>query len=388
MTFSFYRIAQTAESAGYALWNHDGASASSKVDELKASISKVSEMLDRLSVSKSDQSRKRYAAELDEGRSVKSLKREPQEDLPLSLPQIDPNIPVPAEQSPTYPTPLSAHPMNSTARPIAPLPHSDSQSPSREPTPPKAPLPSRSSFTPPKLSAGPGFSVFMPPSPAVEFPPTIVPLVGSPIPFGAPSNSQWAESVGSTSRHHHSLSAGAITSPIQAMPLGGNSAVPRSLDPFSPSVPAAPPPMITPSTSAISPPIGRMSRSGSITGVPYNTTFSFNYSTTEAPGWHTVSQPTQNLPPPPQTSRPRSQSNWYFGPSEHSGLSASPSTTSDVSSTMVGAAPTTTRSTPTDPEDNDDDHDSDSSETHHKPSLNKKVSSTDPVGITESLLPK
>ncbi|KXN92214.1 hypothetical protein AN958_08667 [Leucoagaricus sp. SymC.cos] len=371
------QIAQTAESAGYALCNHDDASASSKVDELKASISRVSEMLGMLTVSKSDQSRKRSAAELDEGRTVKSLKREPQEDIPLSLPQIDPSLPIPAEQSPTYPTPLSAHPLGSVSRPIALLPHSHSQPPSRAPTPPESDLPTRLSFTPPKSSAGPSFPAFMPPSPAVEFPPKIGPSVGSPTAFNVQTASQWTESVVSTSRHHHSLSAGSITSPIQAMTLvaGANPAVARPVDASTPNIPAIPSPMVTPSTSSISPPIGRMSRSGSITGVPYNTSFSFNYPPKESPNWSSVSQQTKNQPPTPQSSRSHSQSNWYFGP-EHSG---SPSTTSDGSSTMAGTAPNTTRSTPTDPEDNDDDHDSDGSESHRKPALNKKASSDGPT---------
>ncbi|KAF5358366.1 hypothetical protein D9756_001420 [Leucocoprinus leucothites] len=368
------RIAQTAESAGYALCNHDDASASSKVDELKASISRVSEMLDRLSVTKSDQSRKRSATELDEERTVKSLKREPQEDLPLSLPQIDPSVSIPAERSPTYPTPLSAHPLSSVARPIAPVPHSRSNPPSRAPSPLKSSLPPRASFTPPQSSAGLSFPAFMPSSPALEFPPKIVPPVGSPTSFNTPATSQWTESFASTSRHHHSLSAGAIASPVQRMVAAQSSmAVTRPLDAFGPKVPAVAPPMMTSSTSAISPPIGRMSRSGSITGVPYSNSFSFNYPSGES-SWSTASQQSHNLPPTPHASRTQSQSNWYFGPSEHSGPSASPSTTSDVSSTMTGTAPNTTRSTPTDNDDNDDDNDSDASESHSKPTLNKKAS--------------
>ncbi|KAF9454647.1 hypothetical protein P691DRAFT_806814 [Macrolepiota fuliginosa MF-IS2] len=370
------QIAQTAESAGYALWNHDGASASSKVDELKASISKVSEMLDRLTVSRSDQSRKRCATELDEGRNVKALKREPQEDLPLSLPHIDPSLPVPAEQSPTYPTPLSAHPLGSVVRPILPLPHSHSQPPSRAPTPPKASLPSRPSFSPSKSNAGPSFPAFMPSSPTLEFPPKIAPPLGSPSAFGVPTTpgaSPWNDPIVSTSRHHHSLSAGAITSPLQTIPItpGGNPAMTGPLDAFSPNIPTVPPPMLSPSTSTISPPIGRMSRSGSITGVSYSNGFSFNYPPKETPTWGAVSQHAQNLPPTPQT-RSQSQSNWYFGPSEHTAHSASPST-SDVSSTMAGAAANTTRSSPTDPDENDDDHDSDASDGQYRTS-NKKTS--------------
>lgn len=336
-------------------------------------------MLDRLTVSKSDQSRKRCAAEMDEGRSVKALKREPQEDLPLSLPQIDPSIPIPAEQSPTYPTPLSAHPLNSVTRPVAPLSHSHSQPSSRAPTPPKVPLPARSSFSPSKSSAGPSFPSFMPSSPTVEFPPKITPSAGSPSAFGVPTTpgaSQWNGAVASTPRHHHSLSAGAITSPLQTIPIssGANPGMTRPLDAFPPSVPAVPQSMATSTTSTISPPIGRMSRSGSITGVSYSNTFSFNYTPKETSNWSTLPQQTQNLPPTPQTSRSQSQSNWYFGPSEHSAPSASPSTTSDVSSTRAGTAPNTTRSSPTDPDENDDDHDSDGSESQHKPSQGKRVS--------------
>lgn len=343
-------------------------------------------MLDKLTVSKSDQSRKRCAMEMDEGRSVKALKREPQEDLPLSLPQIDLSIPIPAEHSPTYPTPLSAHPLGSITRPIAPLPHSHSQPPSRAPTPPKAPLPARSSFSPPKSNGGPGFPGFMPPSPAVEFPPKTTPSAGSPT-FGVSSSpvaSQWNESILSTSRHHHSLSTGAITSPLQTIPMtpGGNTAMGHPLDAFAPNVPTVPPPMITSSVSTISPPIGRMSRSGSITGVPYNNPFSFNYPSKETSTWSAISQQAQNLPPTPQ-SRSQSQSNWYFGPSEHSAPSASPSTTSDVSSTMAGTAPNTTRSSPADPDGDDDGHDSDESD-NHKSSHTKRVRFAASVGIYQT----
>lgn len=307
-------------------------------------------------MSKSEQSRKRGATELDEGRSVKAPKREPQEDLPL-LTQIEASIT--ADHSPTYPTPLSAHPLNGAGRAIAPFPHSHSHSqpPSRAPSPPEAPRQPRQSFSSSRPNPPPSFPNFVPSSPAVEFPPKI------------PGGPQWNDPAVSSSRHHHSLSAGSITSPLQTISIapGVNPAIPHPLEGFTPGIS----PMVTPATSNISPPIGRMSRSGSITGVSYNNQFSFNYLQNEAPTWSTYSQKTHNLPPTPQSSRSQSQSNWYFGPSDYSAPSGSPSTTSDVSSTMAGTAPNTTRSSPTDPEDNDDDHDSDGSE--HRMSHGKKV---------------
>jgi hypothetical protein len=125
-----------------------------------------------------------------------------------------------------------------------------------------------------------------------------------------------------------------------------------------------------------------MSRSGSITGVPYKNLFSFNYAPKETPTWSAMVQQSHNLPPTPQ-SQSQSQSNWYFGP-EHSAPSASPSTISDTSSTMAVTAPNTTRSSPTDPDGDDDGHDSDDSDSHHKPYSSKKVWFIAPVStLTE-----
>jgi len=152
-----------------------------------------------------------------------------------------------------------------------------------------------------------------------------------------------------------------------------NTTIARHPDTYTPKAPVMPPSMMAASPSAISPPIGRMSRSGSVTGIAYSGSFSFSYPPKEPSSWLTTSQQTQNLPPTPYASRSQSQSNWYFGPSEHSGPSASPSTTSEVSSTMAGTAPTTSRSTPSDPEENDDDHDSDASDSRSKSTFNKKV---------------
>ena len=333
-------------------------------------------MLEKLSVSKSEQSRKRCAAELDAERTVKSLKREPQEDILLSLPQIDSTVPIPAEQSPTYPTPLSAHPQSSVTRPMAPLPHSSSHRPSRTSSPARGAVSPRASFTPPQSSACTNFPAFIPSSSAVEFPPRVTPSIASPVfGVGAQSTSPWPESVVSVSRHHHSLSTGAITSPIQTMGIAPvNTAI--APDTYTPKAPVMPPSMMAASPSAISPPIGRMSRSGSVTGIAYSSSFSFSYPPKEPFSWLTTSQQTQNFPPTPYTSRSQSQSNWYFGPSEHSGLSASPSTNSEVSSTMAGTAPTTSRSTPSDPEENDDDHDSDASDSRSRSTFNKKVKFT------------
>jgi len=332
-------------------------------------------MLEKLSVSKSEQSRKRCAAELDAERTVKSLKREPQEDILLSLPQIDSAVSIPAEQSPTYPTPLSAHPQSSVTRPMATLPHSGSHPPSRTSSPARGAVPPRAPLTPPQPSACTDFPAFMPPSSAVEFPPKVASSIASPVfGVGAPSASPWTESVVPVSRHHHSLSTGAITSPIQTMGIASvNTTVARHPDAYTSGAPVMPPSMMAASPSAISPPIGRMSRSGSVTGITYSGPFSFGYPPKESSSWLTTSQQTQNFPPTPYASRSQSQSNWYFGPSEHSGPSASPSTTSDVSSIVAGTAPTTSRSTPSDPEENDDDHDSDVSDSQSKSAFNKKV---------------
>ena len=150
--------------------------------------------------------RKRSADELDEQRSVKALKREPQ-DFPLAMvPEA-----LPLDSSAIFPA-TAAIP-SSHAMP-APLPQS--RPASRPPTP--------TSFA----AAVAQYNMI---------PPTIYPPLGSmpqtlsgmsqtapTAPLASPSQFPsgrvaWGESGVAPSRHHHSLSAGAILNPIQAMPV-------------------------------------------------------------------------------------------------------------------------------------------------------------------------
>lgn len=370
----------------------DAAVAHDKVDELKQRISQVSKMLDLLTVSSpdpgippsfvslpvvpsvsipetqtlgyqpmtapllppldmanqlsiSDQSRKRCASELEEHRTVKALKMEPQDDFPLSMP---PPASLP-DTSPIYsPNAVSlsttTHPLNVT---------SQSQPPSRPPTPSKAFA--NISFSPIKQQPlAPTFPPYMPSSQAISFSSTLpAPVVGSSPTFPG-LQSAWSDTVIPTStRHHHSLSAGSINKPMQSLP----SVLSGSIETFPAPIQMPPQSISTiTSQSTMSTPIGRMSRSGSISGTSYPNAFNYGYMETVSeaghPNWSGMSirrPSTTSVPVAPSV--PASM--WYMGPSDTSALSGSPAG-SDGQSTR----PSTTRNSPTDDED-DDEGDSD-----------------------------
>ncbi|KDR73502.1 hypothetical protein GALMADRAFT_227953 [Galerina marginata CBS 339.88] len=299
----------------------------------------------------SDQSRKRCASELEEHRTVKALKREPQDDAPLTLNVTEvPIIPaagvtfVPPQLPPvTYPvvqTPLSVAP---TPRP-----------PSRPPTPPSA-FAANNSFGTIKqqnpITAA--FTAFLPATSSSSVHSSLsLPMSGPAASLSFPPlpHSSWSDPVVPT-RHHHSLSAGSISGPLPVLTASSPSTHSNSV--FPPS--ALPPPLAQPPTvpsngaaSTISQPLGRMSRSGSISGTNFRNSYSsypYNepYSDPAMAVWHT----TKNS----GSSSRSGQSNWYMGP-EPSRKSFSFSTNS---------APHTTHNSPSDGEDEDEDSDSDES---------------------------
>ncbi|CAA7271555.1 unnamed protein product [Cyclocybe aegerita] len=294
----------------------------------------------------SDQSRKRCASDLEEHRTVKALKREPQEDAPLSLsisegPLISAGASAFAAAVP--PAPVSFPLMQSSYG-------SQSRPPSRPPSPP-ATFSARNSFSSmkPPTSASTTFSFpsGIVPTSAPHLPGTL-PLTGTPIQAGFPPlpHSSWSDPVvPSSSRHHHSLSAGSITAPIVGTSAAAAAVPPAAL----PN--ALPQPLTVPSNavaSSISPPIGRMSRSGSISGTNFKNPYASLAYPDSTGVWHT----TKAAATP---TRAAGQSNWYFGSdSSHSSKKRS-------SAIQGGSAPPTAHNSPSDDEDDDEESDSDES---------------------------
>lgn len=274
----------------------------------------------------SDQSRKRCASELEEHRTVKAPKREPQDDAILLLPSVD--APLPAETSLIYPNGAPLHVPTSHSAML-----SQSQPSSRPPTPPNSfsthgPF---SSVNPalnyPYVSAQPDFNAGLPPSSASSFP---------------LHHPMWNDNV-VPSRHHHSLSAGSLQGLTSAPspPVAIN-----AMETF-PVPPLLTPPL--PGTTTVGPPIGRMSRSGSISGT-FAHPFAYGYQQPfpESPGaWPSVGRT-----PSTQTVA----SNWFGVKPEGSVISAS------SSASAASEVSNTTRNSPADEEDEDEEGESDDNE--------------------------
>lgn len=283
------------------------------------------------------ESRKRCASELEEHRIVKALKREPQDDAPLISSIQDATVH--AVLSP----PFSAVPQSVTFTPpstVAP----PSQPPSRPPTPPAFPPATSFVSVKPQAPRTSSYPPFIPPTNA----PVLIHSTSMPSPPVAvappPFPHSWSDPL--PTRHHQSLSSGSVSVPhISQTPLAAPSysstIIPTSL-PLPPhSVPS------NAASSAMTPAVGRMSRSGSISGTnfrnPYSTFPYANdpYSDRATSAWHATSTP------------PANQSNRYTG--------AEATSSSRKFSISGHSAPSTTQNSPSDDEDDDEDSDSDDS---------------------------
>lgn len=248
--------------------------------------------------------RKRCASELEEHRNAKVLKREPQDEAPLSLNEI-------SVATASYPPPAGPPPQTLSFSMPPPLGMgSQSRPPSRPPTPSSS-FSAHGPFAAVKQST-PVTSTFpaFPPIPAVPS--------GSPMSLSSTSMGSaftplpaWPDAVvptQATSRHHHSLSAGAIPVPhanltasssVNLSNTGMSSVIPQGLaQPLSMSSGSA--------TPAMSSPIGRMSRSGSISGTTFKNHYAFSYAEPYADAaisWHHAKANPSNR---------SGQSNWYI----------------------------------------------------------------------------
>ncbi|KAG5647279.1 hypothetical protein DXG03_000815 [Asterophora parasitica] len=327
-----------------------------------------------------DHSRKRCASELEEHRSVKAPKREPQDDIPLTPP---------AASTP----PFAVGGITLPSVPIKSQPAS-----SRPPTPPTT-FSSHRPFNPMKLPLPPTpthFDLFPPQAAATT-------VVAAPaVPSSFPGlHSSWSDSVVPT-RHHHSLSAGSIILP-QTPPLSTNSMVDpfttdifttdtfTTVDPFTTTplhhkpLRAMPGPFAA--TATIGPPIGRMSRSGSINGT-FPAPYGFGYMEAGTGSWtnalgHRVAG---------QTTAPTTPSGWFPSvESQASGSSVSPASSSASAPAsdrpLSSTVPNTTQNSPT--EDKDDDDDDDDDDDNEAASSSKSNHSSDsPPGSSPGDIPQ
>lgn len=294
-----------------------------------------------------DQSRKRCASELEEHRSVKAPKMEPQDDVPLSTPFVD--TPLTTEIS-------SQFPVTRITLPVVPIqPHSTSTQPSsRATTPP-------SSFSPhgPFSMAESNYAFSAAISQSVDFNPKVPPPLNNISSHFPGIHSSWSDPVLPT-RHHHSLSAGAINGPhLPSSNPAVSGGMPEQFPtPPSHQIPLQPLPSAAP--NAISPPIGRMSRSGSING-SFPNSYGFGYIEPfpePAGSWpnglgRLSGKLSAHTPP-----------TWLSG-TDSSVSSLSPSSTSDRP--ILSTVPSTTVNSPVDDDEDDDDvADSDEDSNHSK----------------------
>ncbi|KAG5638281.1 hypothetical protein H0H81_000927 [Sphagnurus paluster] len=281
-----------------------------------------------------DHPRKRCASELEEHRSVKAPKREPQDDIPL--------IPFGDTTSTVATTPFPAAPIPLPGVSIKSQPAS-----SRPPTPPTfSPHGPFSSLV--KGSTPNGFPFPPSASSSVEFAPSLTTTISTMTPTFPGMHGSWSDSVVPT-RHHHSLSAGSLSGSIlpQTPPVVSNSMV----DPFTTA--QSPLQAIPSIPTTISPPIGRMSRSGSINGIPAPFSFGFMEATTTS--W---SNGLGKRKPPPTA-----PVNWFPAvESQVSGTSLSPASSSASDRPLTSRVSSTAQSSPAEEDDDDDDDDDDDNE--------------------------
>ncbi|KAG6851254.1 hypothetical protein H0H93_011690 [Arthromyces matolae] len=310
----------------------------------------------------SDQSRKRCASALEQTRSVKAPKREPQDDVqlvlqtppavitppfnfgPLSHPPIVVKTQITLSRPPTPPTTF-AHGRFSPTKPVTPFP-----------TPP---IPVPVEFSAPSISAA---TVAAAPIPIVTNASTVSPSFPG-------LHSAWSDSAVPT-RHHHSLSSGShagsvvpTTPPVATSGIGDPFASSLSMQP---SVTAMAP---LPTHSAIGPPIGRMSRSGSISGTYSNSWF---METSAGTNWlGSRPQAPAPTPNPPSTWFPKVE-NHLPGPSQVSAAFSAPS------DRLSATTPNANQSSPEDDDDDDEDEDDSSAKNMHH------SSSDSPVNVSTS----
>ncbi|KAF9526994.1 hypothetical protein CPB83DRAFT_870203 [Crepidotus variabilis] len=377
-------IAKTAIDAGTAFEKHHSRQQQNKVGELRDRIVQVLDMLAHLSVSHgetpavmpipisllgaqaiqpveailnslqasaSEHPRKRLASELDDPqRVVKAMKREEQDDLSVIHDGELPSSAPPLSQS------FMPQPIQPPFPAVSPYPATPSQPSSRAGTPPMASFPT-SLFNP---AAALPQTTFAPlatggtPLPASSIPPSL--SAGAQAPPFPLQHSSWSDPVVPTSRHQHSLSVGSASgshlhaqsaasssSPLRSAPMQSNG-LPNGLHQMNASSSA--------SVQAMGQPIGRMSRSGSISGTSFKNpyaklTYPDNHHPHPDPAtWH-KSKKARNGPP-----------SFFFNAE-----SIAPNRTSPGKAPPhTASAPTTAHNSPSDIEDDDDDSDSDEDE--------------------------
>jgi hypothetical protein len=287
-----------------------------------------------------DHSRKRGASEFEEPRTLKAPKREPQEDILLSLPEAPPGV----DSSPPFSVAGISLPSVPTQG-IAMQP--SSQPPSRPSTPPGF----YSGISPTKHVSTPAYAPVIPSCPPPAEFGSVTTSVGPASPTFPRLHTSWSDSV-VTSRHHHSLSAGSLSGSV--MPMSPTTSVGSGMGEIfsTPALQQLPHQSLPTATTAttISPPIGRMSRSGSINGaVPGSYTFSFR---DPSGPW------SSSMDRAPAKSVPSSAPPAWFAGSEGSVPSTSSSAATDVPSSVLNTVPST-RNSPTDGVEDDDDAESD-----------------------------
>ncbi|KAF8637376.1 hypothetical protein AX17_002875 [Amanita inopinata Kibby_2008] len=370
-------IAKTANSAGNACRMRQGAEATFKVDELRQRILKVSDMLSIMTVGTSnnypappfppqssliavpeqhgmniqaplpsnspsidlsshlnisDLSRKRSASDMEEQRTVKALKREPQDDFPIA-------------HTPETPCDIKSLIFANASSANSQLPHTEPTS--RPTTPPSAYSACHMiESTKQQSSLVSDYPSFLSSSQAgVDFGSGITtPLASSPT--FSDFHSSWCDAV-ATSQHHHSLSAGSIqrvavasTTAALSEPLGTYPAAQLSQQPTA-SIQVQ---SMAHEAHGLEHTIGRLSRSNSMGG-PVDGQFNYgflNQYADNATGWQGTTLPSS----PDATAEAVSSTNWVQTLSESVLVSVSPSV-SDAPSTV----PSTSRNSPTDDED-------------------------------------
>lgn len=401
-------IARTANSAREACVMHHNAEASSKVDVLKERISQVSQMfagmmsfsaqetqysvppyppplhtpgvsvpeqtplpfpssgitsnllsMDVSDPNAPDQSRKRCASEFDEPRTLKAPKREPQEDMLLSLPEASSGVDssssfaVAGISLPSVPS--QGIPMQPSSRPA-----------SRPPTPPGF-YSARGTLSPVKQVTISTYAPAIPSGTASTDFGSITPISSSSPTFPRIRTS-WSDPVIPT-RHHHSLSAGSLSGPV--IPSSATAPVANGIGEIFPASALQQQPLTAAGTApTISPPIGRMSRSGSINGaVPGSYTFNFR---DPAGSW------SSNVDRVPGKSVPSSAPPAWFAGNEGSVPSTSSSVVTDIPSNVLSTVPSI-RNSPVDGG-GDDDDDDDAESDDNDGSTSKSVHHASPDG--------
>ncbi|KAH0583735.1 hypothetical protein H2248_009340 [Termitomyces sp. 'cryptogamus'] len=291
-----------------------------------------------------DHPRKRCASELEETRNVKAPKREPQDDIPLNL-----HTP-PAVPTPPFNFGGVSHPQQTQ------LSSSQPQTPSTTFSPP-------GQFSPNKSGT---FPLSTPPlSSPVEFAAPPLTTVPSSVPAAPPTfpgmHTSWSDSVIPT-RHHHSLSSGSLGG--NAVPSTPPAATSSMMDPFT-SLPMQQTslPVIAPTiaSTSISPPIGRMSRSGSINGTYPNAW----YMEAAAGSWPNTLGSRTSIKIPSQVN----PSSWFSNSEPPGSGSSLSSTSSAISDRLPHSVPSTSQNSPAeDNEDEDEEDDETASKNIHQSS--------------------